>query len=186
MKRYSLYVVGVLLVGGIIYFSLSRNEETSKTGNEQQTKHEIQKNVQHKTSTAQSHTATSTSTSKEGSNVRHLDAEGFRENIFDYKNNKKWSYKGELPALIEFYAEWCGPCKQIAPVLDKLSLQYEDEVVIYKVNVEKEKELASIFRVRSIPTFVFIDDSGQKPQTMKGALSESSLKNKIQNQLLDE
>ena len=99
----------------------------------------------------------------------HLTKQTFREKVFDYENNEDWKFEGELPAVIDFYADWCQPCKMIAPILEDLADEYEDEVDIYKVDTGQEQELAAAFGIRSIPTLLFIPKDG-KPQMAKGAL----------------
>lgn len=95
----------------------------------------------------------------------------FKENIFDYIQEKEWNYKGEKPAIIDFYADWCGPCKMVAPILEELSNEYKDKVDIYKVDTEKEQELSAMFRVRNIPSLLFIPKEGQ-PKMLAGALDK--------------
>lgn len=85
-----------------------------------------------------------------------LTAEAFQKQVFDYTKNSEWKYEGDLPAVIDFYATWCGPCKAMAPVMETLAEEYAGRVHIYKVDVDKEKRLAALFGVRSIPTFIFI------------------------------
>ncbi|HMA63361.1 MAG TPA: thioredoxin [bacterium] len=99
----------------------------------------------------------------------HLTKQTFKEKVFDYENNEDWKFEGELPAVIDFYADWCQPCKMIAPILEDLADEYEDEVDIYKVDTGQEQELAAAFGIRSIPTLLFIPKDG-KPQMAKGAL----------------
>src|SRR6056297_711582 len=99
----------------------------------------------------------------------HLTKETFKEKIFDYENNEDWKFEGDLPTVIDFYADWCQPCKMIAPILEDLSEEYKDKVDIYKVDTGEEQELAGAFGIRSIPTLLFIPKDG-KPQMAKGAL----------------
>ena len=113
----------------------------------------------------------------------NLTAEGFRENIFDYTGAEEWKYKGELPAIIDFYADWCGPCKAVAPVLEELSNDYKDKLLIYKIDTEKEEELSALFGIQSIPTFLFIPADG-KPMMQKGALPKEAFKQVIEERLL--
>jgi thioredoxin len=80
----------------------------------------------------------------------------FREEIFDYTTEKEWKFKGEIPAIIDFYADWCGPCQMIAPVLEELADEYQGKVNIYKVDTEAEQELSAMFSIRSIPSILFI------------------------------
>jgi thioredoxin 1 len=101
--------------------------------------------------------------------MEHLTKEAFQTKVFDYEKNKEWTFAGELPCIIDFYADWCGPCKMIAPVLEDLSKEYRGKVDIYKVDTEKEQELASVFGIRSIPSILFVPAAG-KPQMATGAM----------------
>lgn len=112
-----------------------------------------------------------------------LTAEYFKENIFDYTTEKEWSYKGDKPAIIDFYADWCGPCQAIAPILEDLSNDYKDQVVIYKVDTEVEQELSAVFGIRSIPSLLFIPVDNQ-PMMQPGALPKHELKKVIEGHLL--
>ncbi len=107
--------------------------------------------------------------------VKHLTAEEFQKEIYDYKNNAEWAFNGDTPVLVDFYATWCGPCRKLAPVLKELQKEYGDKVKIYKVNVDKERELSGVFGVRSIPTLLFIPKEG-KPYIANGALKKEALK----------
>ena len=114
----------------------------------------------------------------------HLTKEQFLRRIADYeKNPDSVRFLGSRPALIDFYAGWCGPCKMLAPVLEELSDEYAGRVDIYKVDVEQEEELAALFRVRSIPTLVYIPMDGQIRVT-QGAVGKPQLKEAIENILL--
>ena len=114
----------------------------------------------------------------------HLTKEQFLRRIADYeKNPDSFRFLGSRPALIDFFAGWCGPCKMIAPVLEELSDEYAGRVDIYKVDVEQEEELAALFRVRSIPTLVYIPMDGQIRVT-QGAVGKPQLKEAIENILL--
>lgn len=113
----------------------------------------------------------------------NLTAEQFKKDIFDYTAEKEWSYKGDLPAIIDFYADWCGPCKAVAPVLEELSNDYDGKVVIYKVDTEAEQELSAVFGIRSIPSLLFIP-KGKQPMMQAGALPKSALENVINEELL--
>ena len=105
--------------------------------------------------------------------IEHLSKETFKEKIFNFEKNKEWNFEGNLPCLIDFYADWCGPCKVVAPVLEELAEKFEGKLNIYKVDTEKERELAAIFRVQSIPSLLFIPMEGQ-PQMAKGALPKET------------
>ncbi len=117
--------------------------------------------------------------------TEHLTKQTFLEKVFDYENNKEWKYKGELPALIDFYADWCGPCKMVAPVLEELSEEYAGKIHIYKIDTEVEQELAAAFGIRSIPSLLFIPKDVQ-PQMAQGALPKDALIDAIENVLLKE
>jgi thioredoxin len=112
-----------------------------------------------------------------------LTTQDFKDKIFNYEKEKEWSFKGELPVLIDFYADWCGPCKMVAPILEELSKEYEGRLTIYKVDTEVEQELASVFGIRSIPTFLFIPTDGD-PMMQPGALPKSAFKQVIEERLL--
>ncbi len=107
--------------------------------------------------------------------VEHLTAEEFQKEIYDYKNNVEWAFNGDTPVLVDFYATWCGPCRKLSPVLKELQKEYGDKIKIYKVNVDKERELSGVFGVRSIPTLLFIPKEG-KPYIANGALKKEALK----------
>lgn len=114
--------------------------------------------------------------------MENLNKNTFKEKVFDYENNEQWEYKGDKPAIIDFYADWCAPCKMLTPVLEDLSKSYEGKVKIYKVDTEKEQELAGMFGIRSIPSILFIpvDD---KPQMANGALPKETLEKLIKEVL---
>jgi thioredoxin len=115
-----------------------------------------------------------------------LDKASFLKQVYNYeKNAEAWVYEGNLPCIIDFYADWCGPCKKVAPVLKELANEYKGQVIIYKINVDKEKELAKAFGVSSIPTFLFIPRKGT-PQSAMGALPRDSFVKVIEEFLLKE
>jgi thioredoxin 1 len=106
--------------------------------------------------------------------TEHLTKETFMSKVFNYETNKEWKFEGELPCIIDFYADWCGPCKMVAPILEELAEEYKDKLNVYKVDTEKETELASVFGIRSIPSLLFVPIKGQ-PQMAMGALPKDSL-----------
>jgi thioredoxin 1 len=108
-----------------------------------------------------------------------LNKREFKEKIFNYSLSKEWVYKGDMPAVIDFYADWCGPCKMVAPLLNQLSLEYEGKVKFYKVNTEKDPEVAKVFGISNIPTLLFIARTGN-PTVVRGAQPISSLKKNIE------
>ena len=113
----------------------------------------------------------------------NLTAAGFKENIFDYSKDEEWKYKGSLPAIVDFYADWCGPCKAVAPVLEELAEEYKDQILIYKIDTDKEAELSGLFGIQSIPTLLFIPVDGQ-PMMQKGAIPKNAFKQVIEERLL--
>lgn len=113
----------------------------------------------------------------------HLTAADFKEKVFNYETNKEWKYEGTLPAIVDFYADWCQPCKMVAPVLEDLAREYAGKIMIYKVNTEEEQELASVFGIQSIPTLLFIPKEG-KPQSAMGALPKQTFEKVIKDVLL--
>ena len=116
------------------------------------------------------------------SNVIHLNEAQFKAKVFDYDKSETWSYKGDKPAIIDFYADWCRPCRELAPTIEELANEYEGEIYVYKVDVQKEQALASAFGIQSIPTILFVPQEG-KPQVSQGALPKSQLKNIIKDVL---
>ena len=115
--------------------------------------------------------------------VTYLTTEQFKSRVFDYTKQKEWKYLGETPCIIDFYTTWCGPCKRLAPILEELSEEYCGEIVIYKVDTERERELAAAFGIQSIPTLLFCPMEG-RPQMAKGLLPKDILKQAIEEVLL--
>jgi thioredoxin 1 len=101
--------------------------------------------------------------------AEHLTKDTFLEKVFNYEASKEWKYSGDKPCIIDFYADWCGPCKMVAPILEELSKEYEGKLYVYKIDTEAEQELASVFGIKSIPSLLFVPMEGQ-PQMAMGAL----------------
>ena len=115
--------------------------------------------------------------------VVHITKADFLKKVYDFeKSPDEWKYLGSQPAIVDFYADWCGPCRQLSPVLDELAKEYSGKLTIYKVNVDNERGLATFFGIRSIPTLLFIPMKG-KPQRSLGALSKTELKGIIKDVL---
>jgi len=112
-----------------------------------------------------------------------LTTEEFKAKVFDYTTEKEWKYLGTTPAIIDFYADWCGPCKMVAPILEELAGEYGEKLLIYKVDTEAEQELAAVFGIRSIPTFLFIPVDG-KPMMQPGALPKNAFVQVIDEHLV--
>ena len=114
----------------------------------------------------------------------HLTKAEFLKKVANYETNpNEWKYLGDKPAIVDFYASWCGPCKTIAPILEELAAEYGDKIYIYKVDTEEEEELAAAFGIRSIPSLLFIPMNG-KPQMAQGAMPKSAFKDAINEILL--
>ena len=118
------------------------------------------------------------------SKVKHLTYKEFLSKVWNFESNPNtFVYKGKLPAIIDFYADWCGPCRRVAPIMEKLAEEYDGKLLIYKVNTQNEAGLASAFQIRSIPTVLFIPMEGQ-PMMQVGALPEEGYRQVIEQQLV--
>jgi thioredoxin len=114
--------------------------------------------------------------------IEHLTAETFKEKVFDYVNNTEWTYKGDKPAIIDFYADWCSPCKMLAPILEEIDAEYNGKIQIYKINTEEEQELSYAFGIQSIPSLLFIP-LDEQPRMAVGALPKNNLEEIIKDVL---
>lgn len=116
--------------------------------------------------------------------VIELTSEEFRKQVFDYKTNpQEWKYEGTKPCIVDFFATWCGPCKALAPTLEEVAAEYDGQIVVYKVDVDKADEVAGFFGIRSVPTLLFVP-VGNKPQMVQGAMPKNELKKIIDSELL--
>jgi thioredoxin len=115
--------------------------------------------------------------------TKNMTVQDFKEQVFDYEKEQDWKYKGELPAIIDFYADWCGPCKMVAPILEELSNEYAGKLNIYKVDTDKEMELSALFGIQSIPTLLFIPKEGA-PMVQHGAIPKNIFQKVIEDRLL--
>jgi len=116
----------------------------------------------------------------------NLTAQKFKEDIFNYESSAEWKYQDNTPAIIDFYADWCAPCKMVAPILEELSDEFEGKLKIYKVNTEIEQELSSVFGIKSIPSILFIPTDGRQPMMQAGALPKQALQEIIGKELVTE
>ena len=112
--------------------------------------------------------------------IEHLNVETFKNKVFNYETNKEWKFEGDKPCLIDFYADWCGPCKMVAPVLEELSKEYGDKLNIYKIDTEDQRELSAMFGIQSIPSLLFVPKEGQ-PRMAMGALPKETFKKAIKD-----
>lgn len=114
----------------------------------------------------------------------NLSKSEFLTKVMNFEQNpQEWKYLGDKPCIIDFYADWCGPCKMVAPLLEELAKEYDGEIYVYKIDTEKEQELAQAFGIRSIPSLLFVP-MNEQPQMVMGALPKSELKKAIDDILL--
>ena len=119
---------------------------------------------------------------KNSGKVIRMDKQMFLDNIFDYTSGStNWKYKGEKPAVIDFYATWCGPCRMVAPLLKSLAKEYKDQIAVYKVDTDKQKELSAVMGIQSLPTIIFIPKTGQ-PQIIIGAANKATFRKAIEDE----
>ncbi|MEN8224664.1 MAG: thioredoxin domain-containing protein [Bacteroidota bacterium] len=169
----------LLLLAAIVAVSCSnstetkaQNDQSAKTENDQSAKTENEQPAK-----PEKHDVA------EGKTI-HMNKDMFIERVMDFESNKEeWIYIGDKPAIIDFYADWCKPCKLIAPIMDELAEEYKGQLYIYKVDTQVERELASVFGIRSIPAVLFIPMKGQ-PQMSTGALPKETFKSAIDDFLL--
>jgi thioredoxin 1 len=114
--------------------------------------------------------------------IQHLSMESFKKQVFDWDKSENWKFEGDKPALIDFYAEWCGPCKMLGPVLEELATEYAEKLDIYKVDTDKEPELAARFNIQSVPSLLFAPKEGS-PRMALGALPKTELAKAIKEVL---
>lgn len=118
------------------------------------------------------------------SKVKHLTYKEFLSKVWDFeKDPTTFKYKGKQPAIVDFYADWCGPCRRVAPIMEKLAEEYDGRLLVYKVNTDQERELSQAFQVKSIPMVLFIPKEGQ-PMMQVGALPEEGYRKVVEEQLL--
>jgi thioredoxin len=110
--------------------------------------------------------------------MEHLTKDSFKEKVFDYENNNEWNYKGNIPCIIDFYADWCGPCKMVSPIMEELSEDYNGLLNVYKINTDEEQELSSLFGIRSIPSVLFVPVN-DKPRMAVGAMPKQGYEQAI-------
>lgn len=116
-------------------------------------------------------------------NIIYLTEDSFKKLVYDYEKNKEWKYAGNKPAIIDFYADWCAPCRQLSPIVEELAKEYSGKIIVYKVDTEKERKLAQNIGISALPTLLFVPMQG-KPQVSMGALPKATLEKAINDVLL--
>ncbi len=114
--------------------------------------------------------------------MEQLNKDSFKEKVFDFEENREWSFKGDIPAIVDFYADWCGPCKMVTPVLQEIAKEYEGRLNVYKINTDQEPELSGAFGIQSIPSILFIPLE-EKPRMAAGALPKQAFQDLIRDVL---
>lgn len=115
--------------------------------------------------------------------VIHMNNDMFVKDVYDYNKDKEWKYLGNKPVIIDFYADWCGPCRRVAPIMKELAKEYEGKIIVYKVDTDKETALSRAMGIQSLPTIVFIPVKGQ-PQVIMGAADKETFKKAVNDILL--
>lgn len=111
--------------------------------------------------------------------AQDLNKQEFKENVFDFETNKEWIFDKETPCIVDFYADWCGPCKVLSPIFEELSNEYQGKINFYKLNTEREPEISAMFGIRSVPTILFCVPGAKEPQVIQGAYPKADLENII-------
>ena len=117
--------------------------------------------------------------------TEHLTKETFLNKVFNYEANKEWKFEGEKPCVIDFYADWCGPCRLASPALEELALKYKGKIVVYKVNTDQEKELSTVFGISGIPAFLWVPPTGNPTMTSGVARSPQEIKAQFEKMITD-
>lgn len=162
-RRFLLVLMGTLLTGTLLSCSPNQNKRSDRTAETKKAANNIK---------------------QQKGKVMELTTSEFKEKIVNYEANPdKWVFRGERPAVVDFYATWCGPCKMVAPIMEELAEKYKGQIDFYKVDVDKEQEVAGVFGIQSIPTMLFIPKSGQ-PTMTAGAMSYNDLDATVKKLLL--
>ncbi len=160
----------LLLIVAIVFIGLSACSQ-----NKDKTRTKATKAKTEKTTTA----ATDTATGK----VIFLTTAEFKKKVIDFeKHPNEWVFEGKKPAIIDFFATWCGPCRRMSPTVDKIAKDYAGKIDVYKIDIDKEKQLAMVFGIQSVPTILFVPVTG-KPTMQVGALDEASFRQAIREVL---
>lgn len=185
-KKTILIIIGVLLISINLIFAscnnkatINKDKQTKITDNKTiennlgQIVNDTNKQISNLTYHHQTYPGNNPWNNIKPKKVNILTTQGFKELIFDYTNSNQWNYKGQKPCVIDFYADWCRPCRYVAPIMEELAEEYNGNVIFFKVNVDKEKELAQIFGIQSIPSVLFCPSKGN-PQMAIGAMKKEN------------
>lgn len=175
-----IYILILVFTGISFQFNGCGDSKSNKTGSNSTGNNKVENN---KPETQRTEYNNSETYKSENTKMVHLTASEFKQKVFNYETEKDWKFIGDKPVIIDFYADWCGPCKMVAPVLEELSKEYDGKVQIYKVDTEAEQELASVFGIRSIPSILFVPMDG-KPQMTMGAMQKEGFIKAINEILL--
>ncbi len=172
MKKNLLTVLGLILSINLVFASCGNDKDKTSDSKSKAT-------VEQKTTVAQNVTTTPSTQDQDPwkkispTKVNQLTTEGFKQLIFDYTQSQTWQYKGDKPCVIDFYADWCRPCKYVAPIMEELAKEYQGKVIFFRVNVDQERELAQVFGIQSIPSILFCPVTGM-PQMAVGAMQKEN------------
>lgn len=166
-------VIFITITSLIFTMSFSCKKQKTQTNNTEQITANTTDTTIHSTANIAVDTNTRVNTNTNNGKVVSLTTETFKELVFDYSVNNQWKFNGSLPCIIDFYADWCGPCKRVAPIMEELAKQYKGRVNFYKINVDNNPEVAQVFQVNSIPAVLFVP-LNDKPQMAVGAMPKET------------
>lgn len=178
MKK-NILIIALISIFTVSLFSSCKDKEENTAADNNQEQVKDTNKVDSNTEVVENVPSNSNSVeSPKDGKVHTITSQDFKDNIFDYMAEEEWNYKGTLPCVVDFYADWCGPCKMIAPIMEELAEEYQGKVVFYKVDVDAEGEVASVFGIQSIPSILFVPAQGQ-PQMSVGAMEKEGYVNAI-------
>jgi len=174
-KRIFSSIFAVILIMSVVSLSscgdkTNKTNKTNETTDTENTENTDGKNVEENGVSDENNNTVS----QESGEVYQMTAAEFKEKVFNYEGATEWNYVGDLPCVIDFYADWCGPCKMVAPIMEELAKEYKGKVIFYKVDVDKEGELSSVFGIQSIPSVLFCPKDNSQPEMSTGAMSKAN------------